>query len=74
VTWDLKIGHLEPKQEVRGSLQRLNNLTFPTPIRTDENEKTARYVKGYQALKRAAAKTGKISDIRDELATLHDSP
>jgi hypothetical protein len=73
VTWDLKVGALEPKEAVRGSLQRLNNLTFPTPIRTDENDKTRLYVKGYQALK-TTAKSGKIADIQENLAAFHDNP
>ncbi len=73
VTWDLKIGSLEPKEAVRGSLQRLNNLTFPTPIRTDENDKTRLYVKGYQALK-VATKSGKVADIQENLAAFHDNP
>lgn len=74
VTWDLKLGYLEPKDAVRGSLQRLYNLTYPTIIRKDENAVTARFVKGYQAFKKAAPTTGNISDIRDDLATFHDSP
>jgi hypothetical protein len=74
VTWDLRIGYLQAKEAVRGSLQRLNNLTFPTPIRDHDTDKTEPFVKGYQALKRAAAKTGKVADIRDELATFHDHP
>jgi hypothetical protein len=74
VTWELRIGYLERKEAVRGSLQRLNNLTFPTPIRREENDKTRRFVRGYQALRRAAAKTGNVTDIRDDLATYHDNP
>jgi len=74
VTWDLHIGSLEPKAVVRGSLQRLFNLTYPTPVRKDENDKTSHFVKGYQALKKAANKTGKVADIQDELETFHDNP
>jgi hypothetical protein len=74
VVWELNLGSLEPKDVVRGSLQRLYNLTYPTPVRKDENEKTSVYVKGYQALKKAATKSGQVSDIRDELATFHDHP
>ena len=29
VTWDLQVGALEPKEAVRGSLQRLNNSRSP---------------------------------------------
>jgi len=74
VTWDLNIGYLQPKSTVRGTLQRLNNLTIETPVRDTENEKTKLYVKGYQAFQRAAAPDGAVSSIRDGLEQFHDTP
>ena len=74
VKWDLSIGSLEPKQAIRGTLQRLNNLTYPAPVQQAEDDETRKSVKGYQAMKRAAAKTGNVADIRDDLATFHDQP
>jgi hypothetical protein len=73
VVWNLKIGYLEPKDSIRGCLQRLNNLTIEAPIRKDENDKTRAFVKGYEAM-RGAAKTGNISAIRADLAGFHDAP
>lgn len=73
VAWDLNIGYLEPKEAIRGCLQRLNNLTIEAPIRKDENDKTRKYVKAYEAM-RGAAKTGNVSAIRADLAGFHDAP
>jgi hypothetical protein len=74
IEWDLSVGYLQPKTTTRGLLQRLNNLSFDTPVRDSENDKTAKFVKGYQALKRAAVKDGALASIRDELETFHDQP
>ena len=74
VVWDLKIGYLQPKSSVRGTFQRMNNLTYDTPVRDDENEKTRRYVKGYQAFQKAATKDGAVASIRDGLQQSHDNP
>src|SRR5271169_900498 len=69
VAWDLEVGALEPSQTIRGTLQRLNNLSFPDVIRKDENDKTRRIVKGYQASQGtpAAARTGNVADISAQL-------
>ena len=65
-----------PKKPCAGWAQRLNNLSFPAPIRQEENDDTYRQVAGYQALKKIPylSQTGHVADIRDDLATLHDNP
>ncbi|HWC97026.1 MAG TPA: hypothetical protein VG456_09760, partial [Candidatus Sulfopaludibacter sp.] len=55
VKLDLSIGALEPKESLRGSLQRLNNLTYPTPVQQAEDDETRKSVKCYQAMRGLAA-------------------
>jgi hypothetical protein len=77
VEWELKIGFLEPATEVRGAIQRLNNLGCKTPDAAAtkvEDEKTARVVKSYQNYKKKPKddQTGKVADIQADLKTAHD--
>ncbi len=82
IEWTLQVGALEALKEVRGGLQRLNNLGCLTPdpsMTKTEDDKTRRVVKSFQ--KNEAAKkdtklddpSGAIADIKDDLKKAHDN-
>jgi N-acetylmuramoyl-L-alanine amidase len=73
----LQIGFLEPHTEVRGALQRLNNLGCKVPhptAKTAADDPTKTVVKSYQKFKNpaAATPTGAIKDLEAALETAHD--
>ncbi len=72
---ELKVGFLEPHTEVRGSLQRLNNLGCKIPdatAHTADDDPTKRAVKSYQKYKGEATPSGAIADLQASLETAHD--
>lgn len=72
---DLELGSLEPHGEVRGGLQRLNNLGCTVPnadATTADDDATKRVVKSYQTLKGDKTPSGRIQDILGSLETAHD--
>ncbi len=72
---DLKIGFLEPHTEVRGALQRLNNLGCKVPdatAHTADDDPTKRVVKSYQKFKGEKDPSGAIADVQSSLETSHD--
>lgn len=71
----LKIGHLEPNEEIRGSLQRLNNLGCKLPdatAHTATDDPTKRVIKSYQKFKGAKDPSGNIADVQGTLEAAHD--
>ena len=72
-TWDLKIGHMEPLDEVSGVQARLNNLGFPCgePDGVVDDELTAA-VKAFQA-RIGVDPTGTIDEtLRTKLKSYYD--
>lgn len=75
VRWSLHLGTLEPRDTVRGVLQRLVNLGLRPPVGTAENDDTRRAVKHFQSFQDATTVgSGHVSDVRADVATLHDQP
>lgn len=73
----LHVGFLEPHTEVRGGIQRLNNLGCKLPdatAKTAIDDPTKVVIKSYQKFKdpATAAPTGAIKDLEAALETAHD--
>ena len=71
----LKIGFLEPHTEVRGALQRLNNLGCKVPdatARTADDDAAKRVIKSYQKYKGEKDPSGAIADVQSGLEASHD--
>ena len=78
VELDLQIGFLEPHTEIRGALQRLNNLGCKVPdatAKTADDDPTKVVVKSYQKFKNKAddAPSGLIAALQAGLETDHDT-
>jgi len=72
----LQIGFLEPKEETRGSLQRLNNLgcKLPDPMaHTATDDPTKRAIKSYQKYKGEETPSGNLTDVQGSLEAAHDT-
>jgi hypothetical protein len=75
IEYTLKIGFLEPHTQVRGGLQRLNNLgcRLPNPSATEAKDTaTQLVVKSYQKFKGKPSLSGDISDLLLDLEAWHD--
>ena len=76
VELDLQIGFLEPHTEIRGGLQRLNNVGCKVPApdaKTAVDDPTKAVVKSYQLSKAPkAVPSGNLSDLLTDLETAHD--
>jgi len=73
-TWILKIGHLDPVEEITGIQARLNNLGFyDGPVDGALNPETEKALKAFQE-KVGLEPTGKVDDekARDRLVQEHD--
>ncbi|MBS1833705.1 MAG: hypothetical protein JST65_13390 [Acidobacteria bacterium] len=73
--YELKVGSLEPHTEVRGSLQRLNNLgcKLKDPeAKTATDDETKVVIKSYQRFKGTADPSGNLDDVKGTLEAAHD--
>jgi hypothetical protein len=70
--WHIRVGHLDPVEELVGVRQRLNNLGYYCAPTGDEPDDTLRYaVKGFQRLE-GLEPTGEVDDAtRGKLVALH---
>ena len=70
--WHIRVGHLDPVEELAGVRQRLNNLGYYCAPTGDEPDDTLRYaVKGFQRLE-GLEPTGEVDDAtRRKLVALH---
>jgi len=71
-TWSIRVGHLDPVEELVGVRQRLNNLGYYCEPTGDEPDDSLRYaVKGFQRIEGLEA-TGEVDDAtRSKLVELH---
>lgn len=70
--WHVRVGHLDPVQELDGVRQRLNNLGFYCEARGDQIDQSLRLaVKGFQRIA-GLEPSGELDDAtRDKLVELH---
>ena len=70
--WHIRVGHLDPVEELAGVRQRLNNLGFYCAPTGDEPDDTLRFaVKGFQRVE-GIEQTGEVDDAtRSKLVELH---
>jgi hypothetical protein len=70
--WHIRVGHLDPVEELVGVRQRLNNLGFYCEPKGEEPDDTLRFaVKGFQRIEGLDA-TGEVDDAtRGKLVALH---
>jgi hypothetical protein len=73
VVWTLEVGALEPNSETRGSLQRLFNLGYTTPVQKTTDAETQRAVRAFQIFEKKAT-TGALADIKADVEAKHDNP
>jgi N-acetyl-anhydromuramyl-L-alanine amidase AmpD len=73
VVWTLEVGALEPNSETRGSLQRLFNLGYTTPVQKTTDADTQRAVRAFQIFEKKAT-TGALADIKADVEAKHDNP
>lgn len=73
--YELKVGSMEPHTEVRGSLQRLNNLgcKLKDPeAKTATDDETKVVIKSYQRFKGTKDPSGNLDDVKGTLEAAQD--